>query len=110
MTYGSFTGEFSTWILPTLPAGWVWGREQTSTSLSLLAIRPLDQDFDQDGDVDNDDFDDFASCASGPAIQFRAGCGDKDFDTDNDVDMADYGVFQRCLSGSGRPASANCPG
>jgi len=65
-------------------------------------------DYDWDGDVDNNDFDAFQACASGPGIDYTGDCGDADFDTDGDVDQADFAVFQRCFSGMNLPANPNC--
>ncbi|UCD30572.1 MAG: S8 family serine peptidase [Planctomycetota bacterium] len=65
-------------------------------------------DFDGDCDVDQDDFDLFQACASGPAIPLTPGCEDRDFDTDNDVDQNDFATFQLCYSGQNIPADPNC--
>ena len=56
-------------------------------------------DFDNDGDVDSDDFDAFRGCFSGPAIAFQDGCNPGDFDDDGDVDLLDYRLFQTKSSG-----------
>ncbi|UCD27491.1 MAG: VCBS repeat-containing protein [Planctomycetota bacterium] len=65
-------------------------------------------DADCDGDVDQDDFNAFQACSSGPAIPLSAGCEEKDFDTDNDVDQDDFSIFQRCYSGQNNPADPYC--
>ena len=66
-------------------------------------------DFDGDGDVDQDDFDLFAACSTGPGVaQADSNCADTLLDGDDDVDQADFGVFQRCLSGPGIPANSAC--
>lgn len=65
-------------------------------------------DFDQDCDVDGDDFDAFVACAAGPTVPFDPTCTDKDLDGDNDADQEDYAVLQRCLSGAGIPPRQNC--
>ncbi|HOW70797.1 MAG TPA: lamin tail domain-containing protein [Phycisphaerae bacterium] len=57
-------------------------------------------DFDGDRDVDQDDFDTFAACLSGPSVPRAAGCEECDSDGDGDVDQNDYGVFQRNFTGS----------
>ena len=58
-------------------------------------------DFDQDGDVDTQDFDHFRSCVSGPGITVsQDGCSDADFDKDGDVDQDDFGVFQVGMTGT----------
>ena len=65
-------------------------------------------DFNRDGDVDMDDWEDFEQCASGPTIPYGIGCQGKDFDDDNDVDQSDFGIFQACMSGANIPANPNC--
>lgn len=65
-------------------------------------------DFDRDGDVDQNDYSLFVSCASGPAIPLTPGCEDKNLDSDNDVDQSDFGIFQRCYSGENNPGDPNC--
>jgi uncharacterized lipoprotein YddW (UPF0748 family) len=65
-------------------------------------------DFDEDGDVDGDDYGSFETCASGPGIPLASGCEGKDFDGDQDVDHSDFGIFQRCYSGGGIAADPNC--
>ncbi len=68
------------------------------TDLALPA--PLPGDFDDDGDVDLDDFDIFAGCMTGPDIPTGPGCEPADIDADGDVDLADFGVFQAAFTGS----------
>ncbi len=82
----------------------------TSDEVALALIPNVAPDLDQDCDVDVDDFNLFAACASGPGINHSGSplCQSADFDDDNDVDQADFGVFQRCLSGPGVPADPNC--
>jgi hypothetical protein len=67
-------------------------------------------DFDDDGDVDNDDHDLFESCASGPGIPRSSSplCQATDLDRDNDVDQVDFGVFQRCYNGADGPVDLHC--
>jgi len=79
-------------------------------------------DFDADGDYDQDDFDVFLTCATGPGVPYDAqqlppGCAlvpdpggiiAADFDRDGDVDQADFGAFQRCYSGPWIPAARGC--
>ena len=67
-------------------------------------------DFDNDGDVDQDDSDLFEACASGPDIPLEPGCQGKDFDSDNDIDQDDFAIVQRCYSGLGVPADPSCAG
>lgn len=66
-------------------------------------------DFDRDLDVDNDDFEFFTSCVSGPTIPLGDPvCPAADADGDGDVDQEDFGIFQACISGPAIPADPNC--
>ncbi len=66
-------------------------------------------DMDCDADVDDEDFDLFAACATRSTVGPPAtGCEGVDFDHDNDNDMNDFGRFQRCISGPDVTPSANC--
>lgn len=57
-------------------------------------------DFDNDGDVDLEDFNHFDFCFSGPGIsQDDPACQDARFDGDGDVDMVDFGIFQQSMGG-----------
>jgi Zn-dependent metalloprotease len=78
------------------------------TDLSTYRSCNQPGDYDYDCDVDHNDFLEFESCASGPAIPLNPGCEDKDFDSDNDVDQNDFAIFQRCYSGENNPADPNC--
>lgn len=84
----------------------------TSNEAALTLVPKVAPDLDQDCDVDVDDFELFAACASGPGISQNGSplCQVTDFDADADVDQADFAVFQRCLSGGGVPADPNCGG
>ena len=76
--------------------------------LNLPPTPTVKPDFDQDWDVDEDDFAAFEACATGPGVPRTSGCEGKDFDQDNDVDQRDFSVFQRCLSGRNVPADPSC--
>jgi hypothetical protein len=65
-------------------------------------------DLEGDGDVDEADVAEFATCASGPGVEVLAGCEVWNVDADEDVDLDDFGILQRCYSGSLRPADPNC--
>ncbi len=75
-------------------------------------VRPIAfPDFDCDTDVDNDDFEKFQACATGPGLgPVAPGCERADLDNDNDVDQVDFGIFQRCISGPDNMAEPNCAG
>ena len=49
-------------------------------------------DCDQDGDVDLDDFAQFAGCLDGPGGGLEPGCGCFDFNTSGHVDLADFEI------------------
>ena len=76
--------------------------------IGLTCTLSIPADYDDDCDVDQDDFTLFESCASGPDVPYTDDCADKDFDTDNDVDHNDFAVFQRCITGSGVIGDPNC--
>jgi hypothetical protein len=65
-------------------------------------------DYDQDGDVDSDDYALFSPCGSGPGIDVAPACSDRDLDGDHDVDQTDLALFQRCLSGTGHLVDPTC--
>jgi hypothetical protein len=51
-------------------------------------------DFDEDGDVDQDDQAEFLLCFTGPGGPLTAGCERGDFDYDDDVDCDDWAEFK----------------
>ncbi len=57
-------------------------------------------DLDGDGDVDLDDYDEFADCMEGPGISFVVGCEVADMDDDEDVDLHDFAEWELLLVGS----------
>ncbi|MHC4671498.1 MAG: hypothetical protein ACYTBZ_03340 [Planctomycetota bacterium] len=57
-------------------------------------------DFDEDLDVDQEDFGVFQACLSGDTRPYEAGCEDADLDTDGDVDLDDFVEFLSCMNGS----------
>lgn len=66
-------------------------------------------DFDDDGDVDQDDFGHLQACLSGAGnAQQDAACQDARLDGDADVDAEDLSLFQGCMSGAGRFPAARC--
>lgn len=56
-------------------------------------------DFDADGDVDLDDYEQFAACLTGPDGT-PSGCVEVDLDCDADVDLSDCRRFQQCFTGA----------
>ncbi|MHC4795634.1 MAG: LamG-like jellyroll fold domain-containing protein [Planctomycetota bacterium] len=85
-------------------------------------ITSKNADYDNDNDVDDDDFLIFEACATGPAIPYDAGnlppgCIlvpnpqgfiDADYDADLDVDHNDFAGFQLCYSGQNITADPGC--
>jgi hypothetical protein len=56
-------------------------------------------DFDSDGDVDVDDFEDFLRCFAGPGGALDPGCECFDFNDDDDVDFGDFAALQQAFTG-----------
>ncbi len=66
-------------------------------------------DFNQDGDVDSDDFDHLKQCMTRAEVAVtNPACLDADLDADADSDLNDFALYQRCYSGAARPAVATC--
>jgi hypothetical protein len=75
----------------------------------VLPTSTVQADFDEDGDVDNDDFGHFQGCSTGPALVPPAdACYDADLDRDFDVDQEDFGIFQVCLTGPDGDIDPSC--
>jgi len=69
-----------------------------------LLMRGCWADFDDDADVDLEDFSVFQGCFNGPnQPPMHTGCDDTDIDADGDVDLSDFGTFQSCFNGPNRP-------
>ncbi len=63
----------------------------------------LPGDYDDDGDVDLDDYAEFPNCLTGAQNgPYDPGCEVFDFDADQDVDLADFMAFQEALTVRGR--------
>ena len=60
-------------------------------------------DFDDDGDVDQEDFGHFQTCLSGEGRLYDDGCEDTDLDDDYDVDWFDFNKFHSCIGGPNNP-------
>lgn len=72
---------------------------------------PVPGDFDDDGDVDMDDFGHFQWCLSGSSVpQPDPACAGARLDGDSDVDEADLILFLECMSGANVPADPDCLG
>ena len=57
-------------------------------------------DFDDDGDVDADDYAALAGCLAGPGLGYPLPCAEMDLDGSGDVDMVDYVSFTQAFTGS----------
>jgi alpha-glucosidase len=76
---------------------------------ALFKDQPPPVDFDDDGDVDVQDFSHLQVCLSGPGIpQTSPVCQDTLLDPDNDVDQDDVIIFLNCISGPNVQADAGC--
>lgn len=73
---------------------------QRVTQWLLTAGGPQPFDFDNDGDVDFNDFQVFLFCWQGPGITYPPGqiCLEFDGDGDSDVDMADFRLMQAAVN------------
>jgi hypothetical protein len=66
-------------------------------------------DFDEDGDVDANDYAAFQTCFSGDGVpQNSSACLDKRLDADDDVDAADLTRFLACVSGPNVEPDPTC--
>jgi len=77
------------------------GTEQWQVKVKYLA------DFDNDQDVDLEDFGKLQACYSGDGVFYGDGCDECDLDSDRDVDQSDFIQFQGCLGGANQ--IPNCP-
>jgi len=76
---------------------------------ALESIAPRIPDFDEDGDVDQEDFGYFQSCLTGSAVpQTDPACSKALLDGDEDVDHNDFAIFEACFSGPGIPYHPDC--
>ncbi len=118
--YGDTVAQ-TTWALST--AGDIYGSWGSSGGDIASPGKTLGyalSDFDEDSDVDVDDYAEFSDCLTGPGVSYDplpAGCdlvadGEgiiaADADRDGDVDLEDFRQFQECFSGTGVPADSSC--
>ncbi len=79
-------------------------RHYGSTGVNTSAVPLLGGDYDNDGDVDLNDFALFQMCFAGPNTPpAYGGCDKPDMDADGDVDLIDFGLFQSCFNGPNNP-------
>ncbi len=72
----------------------------TERGLPGPAVLFNDGDFNDDGDLDLDDYAEFFACTSGPGVELEEGCEPADFDGDLDVDLRDFRFFSRRHTGA----------
>jgi PKD repeat protein len=83
----------------------------TNTASVEISVAPQPGDFDDDLDVDQEDFGHFQACMTGPGIPVTdADCLDARLDGDCDVDRNDLNIFLGCASGTNVPADPACAG
>jgi len=76
--------------------------EDAEITVLVLKLAPL-PDFNEDGDVDLDDFSVFQYCFNGPNRPPRdPNCLRVDADRDGDIDLNDFAVLQACFNGPNR--------
>ncbi len=81
----------------------------TPSNSATLTVTGQPGDFDDDDDVDQEDFGHFQTCLTGPASgPPPPGCEDANLDGDNDVDNDDFSIFHACMSGANVPGDPNC--
>jgi uncharacterized protein (DUF362 family) len=121
-TGGSSAGEADTlavhYAAAGLPPGTYTGTIEVADPLAYnpresirvsLVVTGYDADYDNDGDVDQEDFAHIQACLTGNLVtQADPACLDTRMDGDSDVDELDVSVFARCLGGPGIPADPCC--
>jgi len=84
------------------------GHSNTATAQITVDVNQI-CDFNNDTDVDQEDFGHFQECMTGVGItQNIPDCFDTLIDDDDDVDLTDFVIFQGCMSGANVPADINC--
>lgn len=114
LTYstGGIAGiQYSSGVYNVVTFGFPFETISTPTARSLVMQRvmnwlatatgPLQFDFDNDGDVDFNDFQVLLFCWQGPGVTYPPGqiCLEFDADGDSDVDMKDFWRFQQVYTG-----------
>ena len=85
------------------------GAANTPQEITVEVTIPKPADFDQDGDVDQEDFGRFQACYTGGGVpQTDPSCAAGRLDPDEDVDLDDFGTFQLCMSGANVPSDPTC--
>ena len=88
--------------------GTAWFGDSGATFQITVTPRPIPGDFDNDRDVDLDDFAFLQRCLIGSGYPPATGCKAADLDDDNDVDGQDVRLFKSCMSGPGIEGDPDC--
>jgi uncharacterized protein (DUF362 family) len=119
---GSSSGETDTITVAYSPAGLSPGTHAATITVAdpasynqmevvtvMLTLTGFDVDFDNDGDVDQEDYARMQACLTGELTpQDDPACAGARLDGDLDVDTRDILLFQQCMSGPGTPADPCC--
>lgn len=103
---GGAGGTFDTLDLPALGSNLEWLLNPGGVTVSLLVNSTLEADFDNDGDVDNDDL---VALQSNFGVAGGAGRAQGDTDGDFDVDGADFIRWQQQYTDSGATSAVAVP-
>lgn len=77
-----------------------------SNEAQLKVVKP---DFDDDGDVDNQDFGHLQACMTGLTVPVQdPACMGARLDSDSDIDQTDLAKFIDCVSGPDQPYDVTC--
>ena len=104
-TAGLSVGTYTATI--TVTADGAWNSPQTVAV--TLTVQTVGSDFDQDGDVDQEDFGHLQVCLNASGSPLESGCADADLNGDPYADPADVAIFIQCHVGPYRPAGPGCP-
>jgi len=100
----SDTGDYRCMI-----SGGCGGKMASETAHLTVTLPPIPADFDQDRDVDMEDFAILQNCLTGPAAQpTDVTCINVDLDGSQSIDIRDVNFFRMCMSGSDIPGNPYC--
>ncbi|MCK4660924.1 MAG: lamin tail domain-containing protein [Phycisphaerae bacterium] len=92
LSFGVQSTDVSMGRFPDGVGSWLFFTEATPGAFNGIL-----HDYEPDGDVDLDDFQQFATCMTGPGGG-ASGCEVFDSDRDGDVDLIDFASFQRSVT------------
>ena len=69
-------------------------------AITITVLQPGPADFDEDCDVDLDDYVIFANCLTGAGGGVPFDCEQPDLDEDLDVDLNDFAALQEAFTGT----------